>query len=748
MSMRRHILTGFMAGELDPHLDGRIDTDNYQYGLSVCENFMAINEGPLIKRQGFEFIRAAHPSSTWMTAFRPSIEREYVVEWGDERLRFFTNGARIETAPGVAYEVATPYAASEAPMISAQQSFDRQYLAHPDYPPSAIRRDTVLTFAFETIENENGPFADMNVDESRTLTVSGTTGTVTISGNAGFEAGHVGALIRLEALDLSTVEQWEPGANNIFIGQRIRNRGKVYVAMTAGATGSQEPEHTEGTEWDGAFRRDVLNDKGPFGIQWQYLHDRFGIVRITSVVSATQAIGEVVRRLPEQLISVPSWRWAHQAFSEAAGWPSLVTLFKGRLIHFKGIDIIGSVAGDFGGGRVNYNAFTPEGRIEVDLSFRRTIGLADPPLWVSADRQLLIGTASLEMAINRQNTQAAFSGINIEAEPQSYYGSERVFPVTIGTETLFVERGARRVRAADYDFGRDRYDAPDLNSTSRHITTSGVKQLGYQRVPHALVFGVRDDGQIIVHAKSRAEIKGWSRFKLGGGARAVSGVAVVGEDGKTDDLWLLIEREDGNGQTVKEIWKQAAWRELGTDVTESFYVDGGVRIEAAGGEGTFSGLDHLAGQEVAVLANGKVVPGVAVAGDGTLTLPAEAISSQPYIVMVGLAYTATAVTMRPEPRDERASISGLKQRIVKSITRVLETIHLKITGPGGTPEEMTPRRAGQLMDQQIPFVSDDLQGLPDAEFDRAGRTIWISDRPLPATITMVMQNIDVSDRDA
>jgi hypothetical protein len=746
---RRHILSGFMAGELDPHLEGRIDTDQYQYGLARCENWVAINEGPLVKRQGFEMIREADDTATWLTAFRPSIEREYVVEWGEEKLRFFTNEARIETAPGVAYEVATPFTAAQAPYISAQQSFDRQYLAHPGHAPRAIRRDSLTTFTLETIENVDGPFLDMNTDETRTISASAVSGTgVTLTGNGGFQAGHVGALMRIEAIDFADITQWEPGMADVAIGNLVRNRGRVYQAQTAGTTGTFEPEHSEGAAWDGQLKRDLLNDKGPWGVRWQYLHDRFGLVRITAVASATSATCTVLRRLPNSLTTQASWRWAHGAFSDAEGWPSLVTLYKGRLIHFKGIDIIGSVAGDFGGGRVNYAAFTESGRIEVDLGFRRTIGLADPPVWVSADRQLLIGTASLEMAISPQNSTAAFSGLNIEAEPQSYYGSENVFPVTIGTETLFVERGGRRVRAADYDFGRDRYDAPDLNATSRHITMSGIRQLGYQRVPHALAYAVRGDGEIIVHAKTRAEIRGWTRFKLGGGARALSAVSVVGSDGKSDDLWLLIERENGEGDTVKEIWKQARWRELDDDVTEAFFVDGGVRIEASGGVGSFAGLDHLAGQSVAVLANGAVVPDMAVEADGSLTLPANVVPSHDYIVIVGLAYSAVAMTMRPEPRDERASISGRKQRIVKAITRVLDTLGLQITGPGGTPEELELRRGGQAMDQQKPLVSDDLDGLPDAEFDTSGRTIWISDRPLPATITMVMQNIDVDQRDA
>lgn len=749
MVVRRHLLTGFMAGELDPHLDGRVDTDQYAFGLKACENFLAINEGPLVKRQGFEFIREAADTAAWLTAFRRSIDQEYVVEWSDLAVRFFTNGARIETSPGVAYEVTTPYVASEARDLSLQQSFDRQYIDHGSHAPAALRRDSALTFTFETIELLNGPFLDTNSDEARTVSASGATGAITLTANSAiFQAGRVGALFRLEAIDFADIPQWEPGMKDVVVGEKVRNGGRVYQAATAGTTGSVEPVHSEGSYYDGQLTNDLMNDKGPWGVKWTYIHDRFGVVQITGFTSSTVVSGTVKRRLPDSLTSEPSYKWAHQAFSNAEGWPQLVTLYKGRLIHFKDLDIIGSVAGDYGGGRVNFDTHTAGGRIEADLGFRRTIGLEDPPLWVSGDRRMLVGTASRELAVGPFNTGSAFSGTNIEAEPQSFYGSERVFPVQIGTETIFVERGGRRCRAADYDFGRDRYDAPDLNATSRHITQGGVLQLAYQRNPYSLVFGVRADGQLIVHPKTRGEIKGFVRYRLGGGARVLSAVAVVGADNKTDDLWVLVERENGAGATVREIWKQAAWRELGNDPAESFYVDGGVRIAAAANDGEFTGLDHLAGQEVAVLANGVVVPGLTVSADGKLTLPADVVPAFDYTVIVGRGYTATATTMRPELRDGQGSTAGLRQRLVKAVTRVLETLGLKVSAPGGVTEEVILRSDGERMDEQIPLYTGDTDGLIEAVFDRDGRLTWTSDNPMPATITLGVLNVDVSSADA
>ncbi len=747
--MRRHIQTGFMAGELDPHLDGRIDTEQYAFGLATCENWVAINEGPLVKRQGFERVGSADDTAAWLTAFRPSITQEYVLEWGEQTLRFYTNEAPLLSAPDAPFVVATPYTVSDVPFVSSHQSFDRLYLAHEKHPPSALRRDTPSTFTFETIDNQNGPFLDTNSDESRVVSASGVIGNITLSGNAGFADGHVGALIRLEAKDFANITQWEGGMKDVAIGDKVRNRGNVYQAATAGTTGSVEPEHTEGSYFDGQLKKDLLNDKGPFGVKWTHLHGLFGVAQITSVASANSAQATVLRRLPDSLTSVATYKWAHQAFSEAEGWPSLVTIKFGRLIHVTPLDVFGSVSGDFGGGRVNWSQFTDGGLRATDLAFRRTVGFVDQPLWISNDRGLLVGTPSVEMAIRPLNSSEAFSGTNIEAEEQSFYGSEQVFPVKQGTETLFVERGGRRIRAADYDFGRDRYDAKDLNATSREITRERIVQLARQQVPHAFGFGLRGDGKVICHAKTRADISGFTRWILGGGARALSIVSAVNSNGKTEDLWALIERENSAGQTVKEVWRQTAWRELGTPTQESFYVDGGTRIEASGGSFQFSGFEHFAGQDVAILAGGVVIPSVTVSAQGEVTLPQGDVPEDDYTLVVGLGYSAIARSMRPEPRDRQPSLVGLRQRATKTIVRVLETLGLKSQAiDQSTPEELILRRAGQSMDQQIPLVDGDIEALIDSTFDRDGRITWRSDDPLPATIALVVQNIEESNSDA
>jgi hypothetical protein len=746
MVMLRHIWAAFVGGEIDPMMYGRVDTEQYSYGLETCENFVPVNEGPIVKRPGFQYICDAADTASWLSAFRFSVSQEYVIEWLEDKARFYTNDVRIETAPNVAYEITTPYAAADAPFLSTQQSYDRLYIDHVGYPPAALARTGALTFTHANSALIGGPFLDQNSDTAITVTASAVFGPgITVTASSGiFTAAMVGAPFEIEAKDFSDIKAWEPGMKGVAIGEKVRSDGKAYEAETAGDTGSVQPTHVSGSEWDGQNKQDVLNVKGPYGVKWKYLHSRRGYVEITGFTSATVVTATVKQRLPDSVVSVPTHRWAHGAFSNAMGWPSIVLNAFGRQIHIKDFDIHGSVVGDYGGGRVNFARYTDAGTLAADMAFRRTIATEDPVLWaVMSGRKIVAGTASKELAIGAINSASAVSGDNIAADPQSFYGSEPVFPLLVGTDAIFVERGGRRLRASDYDFGRDRYAAVDLTAAARHVTKSGIVQLAWQRLPWSMLYGVREDGQVIVHAATKLDIKGFARMIPGGNAKVISAVAVVGADNKTDALWCLIERTRAVGGVKREIWKQAAWRELGDDPKESFFVDGGVRIEMAANDATVTGLTHLAGHAVSVLANGGVAPGMTVANDGSLTLPSASVPNVPYTLIVGLPYTALAVTLRPELRQRGETVQAVKQRLVRVVLRLLDTLGVRIGGKGGPDEEIIDRPGNAAMDEAIPLYSGDKDGPIDAEFGRSGQgTIRHSD-PLPCIVNSWTMAIEV-----
>ena len=86
----------FNAGELYL-LDGREDLAKYQSGCSIMENVIPIPQGGAQKRPGTKYIAEVKTSSlaTRILPFEFSTSQSYVIEVGNQYLRFFANGARI-----------------------------------------------------------------------------------------------------------------------------------------------------------------------------------------------------------------------------------------------------------------------------------------------------------------------------------------------------------------------------------------------------------------------------------------------------------------------------------------------------------------------------------------------------------------------------------------------------------------------------------------------------------------------------
>lgn len=738
MSLERPIATSFNGGELSPRMGGRVDTAIYAVGVEQAVNFVPTVEGAIIKRPGFETIRAARAGATWLTTFRFNLTQDYVLEWSEGTLRFYTNDVRIETAPNVPYEVAVPYSAAEAPFVSCQQSFDRLYLDHPNHPPARLTRTSATTFVYEILPLTNGPFADGNRDQARTVTASGTTGVVTLSSPVAiFAAGHVGAPFRIEAADFQTIPAWEAQIKDVTVGKVMRSEGRAYTAATVGTTGTVQPIHATGSEWDGANAKDA-NDKGPFGVRWTYRHDRFGMLVIDSVAAdGLSATATVTRTLPDSVTTVPTWRWAHGAFSAAAGWPNVVIAWGSRLCHFKDFELLASVAGDY----LNHATHTASGITPGDLAFRRSLSTEDPVLWAAGDRKLIVGTASRELAIGAINQAQAVSGDNIEAVPQSFYGSEPVYPVQIGTTGVFVQRSGRKLRQAEYDFARDRYQAANMTVWCRHITKGGIRQLTFQKEPEELLIGVRGDGQLVVHPHApEQDIKGFARMSHGDG-RILSAVCCADASGRQDALWALVERTNG----TRYVERMATWRDDDDPIADAFYVDSGSTIVAAAGQTSFTGATQLAGHRVAVLADGGVIENVQVDNAGTFTVPALSVpADRAYRLTVGIPYVARVVTLRPELRGSGQTSQGKRQRLVKIVLRLLATTGIRVGSMGGILDNLVDRASSEHMDAPVPLFSGDTERSVSGGWDRNGQAVFESRSPLPATIVAAMPTLAVT----
>ncbi len=185
------------AGELDPLLHARVDLQKFASGCRRMLNMLPTSQGAAVRRPGTLFVAETKSSgAARLVPFEFSTVQAYVLEFGNLYVRFYRNGAPIETSPGVPYEVVTPYTTADLPDLQWAQSADVLYLAHPNHAPRKLSRTGHTAWTLTTIAFQDGPYGDINA--APTVTPSATTGTVTLTASAAlFVASDVGRTIRL-----------------------------------------------------------------------------------------------------------------------------------------------------------------------------------------------------------------------------------------------------------------------------------------------------------------------------------------------------------------------------------------------------------------------------------------------------------------------------------------------------------------------------------------------------------------------
>lgn len=216
-------------------------------------------------------------------------------------------------------------------------------------------------------------------------------------------------------------------------------------------------------------------------------------------------------------------------------------------------------------------------------------------------------------------------------------------------------------------------------------------------------------------------------------------------NGDTIKIYEVLGMTELNGNTYKIKNKTANTFEL-TDEDDvningtaygTYVADGVVRKKVS----SVSGLDHLEGETVSVLADGSVLTDEVVSG-GAITLQSIAA-----IVNVGLHKKSRLQTMRFEAGSATGTAQGKHKRIYEVFLRLYRTVGFNI---GASEEEAVPfefRTADMDMDEPVPLYTGDKQvPFPPAESDERDGYIYIEqDQPLPCTIIAIMPKAEVHD---
>lgn len=95
------IQSSFNSGEWSPNLFARTDLEKYHSGAALIRNFFVDYRGGASTRSGTEYVIRGYKDSTAirLITFQAAIDVGFVLEFGDQYIRFHTNGAPVlETA--------------------------------------------------------------------------------------------------------------------------------------------------------------------------------------------------------------------------------------------------------------------------------------------------------------------------------------------------------------------------------------------------------------------------------------------------------------------------------------------------------------------------------------------------------------------------------------------------------------------------------------------------------------------------
>jgi len=363
--------------------------------------------------------------------------------------------------------------------------------------------------------------------------------------------------------------------------------------------------------------------------------------------------------------------------------------------------------------------------------------------FIKAQRTLIIGTTGGEFTVSADGTDAAVTPTNITIKRQSTFGSANVDAQPAGNATLFLQRAKRKIRELAFNFDVDGYQAADLTILNESVTKTGINEMTYQQSPDSILWCVREDGVLagLTYLRSE-EVVAWHRHILGGsfgsGNAVVESVASISGAINEDELWVIVKRTI-NGATKRYVECFADFEFDETTSTSFRFLDSHLTYDGSATT-TLSGLSHLEGQTVSILADGSAHPDKTVSS-GAITLDRSVTKA-----VVGLAYNSVLQTMRIEGGAAEGTSQGKTKRISKVVLRLFETVGVKV-GPSLSNLEAIPfRTTSSPMGSPVEtLLAGDKEIEFNDDFNSDGFIFVKQDQPLPCSVLAIYPTLVTSD---
>ena len=452
-----------------------------------------------------------------------------------------------------------------------------------------------------------------------------------------------------------------------------------------------------------------------------------GIVKVKTYVTPTNVTCDVVRPIASIDATLD---WAEGAWSDYRGWPSVCEFNpQDRLMHANNYNQPMTQWMTQTGNYYNFSVSDPivdSDAITVNLPSRDVNGINNMVPLIS----ILVLTSASEWSVGDPGTPITPTTINQRVN--GYEGSNGVDCAVIGNRAIFVQNQGALVRDLAYELYLYRFEGSDLSALARHLFFGySITCMDYEKYPGKIVWCVRSDGKLLSMTYMREqELLAWSWHDTGpAGEDSFESVSVVTANGY-EEVWVSVNR---GGQRYIERMDQ---RLASYAPEDQFFVDCGVIYDSTPTDTIDSGIDHLEGKTVAVLADGNVLPQKVVTG-GAISLGANYSK-----VIIGLPYNSDAETLNVEVPMKDGSSQGKRIKVGMLTLSVLNTRGGYI-GPDFNTLYQIQGDKRLNYTTALPLFTGDLKETLGGGYEEGGRVCIRQSDPLPFTITRLVPQVTV-----
>jgi len=428
------------------------------------------------------------------------------------------------------------------------------------------------------------------------------------------------------------------------------------------------------------------------------------------------------------------------ALSGADDRPSAVAFFEQRLVFANTNNNPQTLWFSKNGDYTNFTVGTAD---DDALIYTIASNQSNAIRFLSSTAVLTVGTSGGEYVLT-STSDGPITPTTTLIRKYSNYGSAKITPVQVADVTLFVQRGNRKMREFKFvgNVNVGGYSAPDMTILAEHITNGGIVDMAYQQEPDSIVWIVRDDGTLVgMTYRREEEVVAWHKHVIGGefsgGQAVVESIATLPTDTGEDELFMIVKRTI-NSVTRRYIEKMNVF-DFGSDTTTAFFVDSGLQY-SGGATTSLSGLYHLEGETLQVLANGAAHPDKAVASGGV------GLDFSSTTAAVGYGYTSNIQTLRIESGSVDGTSQGKPKRIHAITVRLYQTVGIEIGNDSGEIDRIPFRDSSMAMDQAVPLFTGDKDIEFAGGFDDDDRVYIKQDQALPLTVLAFYPRMNTFDK--